>query len=133
MKHDFRLGDKVTRTSNHHAGMKVGDIATVTKIYEKDEMVGLGGDNQNCHSVDFLRLVKRKGEKTMQKTIWNVMVVNKKTDEVIVCETIIDGVEEKDITAKVGIEFARDLKDIPFENLHFVTLKVGEYETPEKK
>ena len=80
-------------------------------------------------------LIRKKGERKMlQKKIWEVTVIDKEKEKVLVDrKLVIDGCEEKDVRFKVGLTFSDILKDIVFENLVFCVREVGSFERKEKK
>ena len=113
-----------------------GDIVTVVAVdnSNSDGMVtgytkerGKSGTNY-CY-LKHVEITARKGK--MIKNIWEVIVINKDTDEIIIREIVIDG-DEKSACSKVGISFADKLKNIVFDNLCFVTKNIGSYDKKEK-
>lgn len=60
------------------------------------------------------------------KNVWEVIVINKDTNSILVREIIIDG-DEKSACSKVSISFADKLKDVVFDNLVYITKQLGAY------
>ncbi len=110
---------------NTHNGAE-GNISPRSKGYKYGWAIGTGHSKSTK-----VKILKRK-ERTMTKYIWEVIVIDKEKDEILVKEIIIDG-EEKQVTAKAGIRFADKLKNLVFDNLYFITRQLGTYEKKEKK
>ena len=113
-----------------------GDIVTVTAVNSGDKPITVAGytdikgkTNTNYCYLEHVEITARKGK--MIKNIWEVIVINKDTDEIIIREIVIDG-DEKSACSKVGISFADKLKNIVFDNLCFVTKNIGSYDKKEK-
>ena len=73
-----------------------------------------------------------KGGNMTTKYIWDILVINKDTDEIILREVVIDG-DEKSACSKVSIAFAEKLKNLVFDNLAYITRELGTYEKKDKK
>jgi len=65
------------------------------------------------------------------KRIWEVIVVDKTKNEIIMREIVIDG-DEKSACSKVSIKFSDKLKDLVFDNLCYIAKELGSYESKEK-
>ena len=80
-------------------------------------------------------LTQKKGKRNMiTKKVWEITVINKKTEKVLVDrKMIIDGCNEGDVKMKAGISFSDILKDILFDNLAFFVREVGTFDQKEKK
>lgn len=60
------------------------------------------------------------------KNIWDILIVNKETDEILAREIVIDG-DEKSACSKVSIKLADKLKNLVFNNLHYIARNIGSY------
>lgn len=95
----------------------------------KDLFADVGNGHDGCSCKDNWILIK--GGNTMKKTIWNIIVIDKTTDEIKVNEIVIDG-DEKSACSKVSITFADKLKNLVFDNLAYVTKELGSYDKEDK-
>ena len=112
---EIKAGDKV-RATQDCSGSKKGEVYIV-----KEQGGSLCIVHCTCHST-----WEKIGE-TM-KNIWEVIVVDKKNDKILVREIVIDG-DEKSACSKVSIAFATKLKDLVFNDLCYVTKNLGSYES----
>lgn len=80
-------------------------------------------------TTDRTELIQKGGEDL--QNIYRVLVIDKTKDEIIVDETIIDG-DERSVVGKVSIKWAEKLKDIIFDTLEYIVVKLGSYETKKK-
>ena len=127
----FSVGDTVTvLPGGKSADSKrlVGQTGTVTKYFDDYCVLDIGSDS----GMWLNEIEKAKGGKDMTKRVWEVMVIDKGKDEIILKEIVIDG-DEKSACSKVSISFASKLKDFVFDNLHYIARELGSYEKKEKK
>lgn len=137
----FQVGDRVEmvkQENNAKKGMK-GTIVYISDFYycpygiKFDKEFGGHTLNGRCEDGYGYRvkedLIKKIQEDGM-KNVWEVIVVDKSKDEIVVREIVIDG-DEKSACSKVSIKFSTKLKDLVFDNLHYITKNLGSYE--EKK
>jgi hypothetical protein len=66
-------------------------------------------------------------EDRKMKNVWDILIINKETDEVLARELVIDG-DEKSACSKVSIRLADKLKNLVFNNLYYVAKQIGSYE-----
>lgn len=65
------------------------------------------------------------------KRIFEILVIDKSKNEILVREIIIDG-DEKSACSKLSISFADKLKGLVFDNLHYIAKELGSYEEKKK-
>ena len=121
-REEIKVGDKVKAPDCKGNGVKAG---VVYKVYESAGLcIGIGCI---CRST----WVKQGGEE-MTKIVWEVIIVDRTNDEIVIRETIVDG-DEKSACSKVSINHANKLKTVPFENLAYITKELGSFESKEKE
>lgn len=69
---------------------------------------------------------KIEGGNEMKK-VWEVIVIDKAKEEIVVREIVIDG-DEKSACSKVSITHAAKLKELKFEDLYYIARELGSYE-----
>lgn len=131
VKYMFQAGDKVEVKSNC-SGSVTGKVYTLVKRLGNGSLCAFDEVKKaGCYCKTNWTLVSTKGGGNM-KTIWEVIVVDKEKDTIVVREIVIDG-DEKSACSKVSIAFASKLKDLVFDNLAYVTKQLGSYESKNKK
>lgn len=142
----FKVGDRVEMTGiwdHAETGMK-GVIVCILNNGTKDPFGvrfdekfdgghDLGGrcPNGYGHWVSERCIKKINGGSKMKK-VWEIIVIDKEKNEVILKEIVIDG-DEKTACSKTSLKFSSKLKDLNFDNLHYITRELGSYEEKEKK
>ncbi|KKL56745.1 hypothetical protein LCGC14_2242310 [marine sediment metagenome] len=117
----FKVGDRIIAIEDCPGNSLIkGEKYTL-----KDSHGGLSAGGCTCPGK------WKKEENDMTKKIWEVIIVDKNTDEIILREIVIDG-DEKSACSKLSIKFATKLKDILFDNLSYVTKELGSYESKKK-
>ena len=117
-KYGILVGMRARATKNCSGAVK-GEIYTID---ETSQILSLNG----CTCVTEWEIIGGN-----MKNIWEVIVIDKTKDEIVVREIVIDG-DEKSACSKVSIQFATKLKDVMSDNLAYVTKNLGNYESSKK-
>jgi len=141
---DIREGMRVKlhdpcQTKSYVEG-EVGEVGVTSFYIWQDYAKGsVGFKLPSSKGYEYSWVVSKASSSTIEilggnnmKRIWEILVINKETDKIIVREIVIDG-DEKSACSKVSISFAEKLKDVLFDNLTYVTKELGSYEGKVKK
>ena len=125
---EFKVGDTVRQITACSGAERGKTYELIMQAGSLTTNVGRAGTGCSCPTN--WELIQKGGK--MVRKIWNVIVVDKTEDKIIVNEVVLDG-DEKSACAKVSISFAAKLKDLIFDNLAYVTKELGSYEKKESK
>ena len=138
VKTEFKVGDEVKFKDYEEYGDYRSHEGQTATIIERIEDIDSEFDwrvrwQDTCtSSVAETNLIK-KGENTMTKKVWYITIIDKSKDKIVAEETLIDGIEEKDVCAKISIKLAEKLKSFKFEDLYYIVECIGSYEVEKKK
>ena len=91
-----------------------------------------GSASCNCNEL-WVKVTNKKGEKVMERKVWYITIIDKSKDKIVAEETLIDGIEEKDVCAKISIKLAEKLKGFKFEDLYYIVDCIGSYTVTDKE
>lgn len=139
---ELHVGDEVERVGCSSRGLTKGGRYIITALKNSGSLVSFEEISRRVSfeesgdytfSSSLFKLINKKGTSTMNKTVWRVMVINKKTDAIVVDEIVIDGDSREAINAKLSIKHASTLKAIDFNDLYYLATTLGRYDKKEQK
>lgn len=125
-KREFKVGDKVKRVNNgSNNGFQIGEIGTIIEILESGyaNVKRETGEVSNKNSCKNLELVEETPSKNVckmtKKTIYNVLIVDKKTGKTTKDEKVTAANEQQAILKTFGVDA---------ENTFIKITELGTYE-----
>lgn len=109
----------------------IKDLSTEWGCYREELGHAVGSENLTCDDFITMEDINNEFDRLTKganmKRVWEIIVINKDDEKVLLREIVIDG-DEKSACSKVSISFADKLKDILFNNLYYIAREIGQYE-----